>query len=88
MHSSSVTAHVDHWYVRWDSGELFRVSTVDDTSGSVQIEGFDGHTEVLDAHEWDALSLSPIDPPSGWPHRPPSARPGRIRVIWTESTLR
>lgn len=86
MYSTLVLPRLNHWYVRWDCGELFEVTAVNDALRTVQIESFDGHTEVLDESEWTALSVSPTEPPGNWPHHPPGEKT-RPAVIWIEPTL-
>ena len=86
MYSTLVLPRLNHWYVRWDSGELFEVIAVNDALRTVQIESFDGHTEVLDESEWAALSVSPTEPPGNWLHHPSGERTRRA-VIWIEPTL-
>ena len=87
MNLSSQPPRVNHWYIRWDCGEQFEVTEVNQALGTVQIQGLDGHTEVLDESEWHALSISPTEPPGPWPQRTPGGRSARDSVIWIEPTL-
>ena len=80
-------ARAGRWYVRWDRGEVFQVTAVEAASGWVQIEGFDGCGEILDADGWRALSPRPTAPPVGRLRRPNNGTGARTRVIWTEPTL-
>ena len=87
MSPRSPPARTGRWYARWDRGELFQVTDLDEAAGVVTIRGFDGQIETVEASAWRILPLGATEPPRGWPTR--SCGPARksARVIWTEPTI-
>ena len=57
---------IGDWYRRLDKGEAFRVVTVDDASGDVEIQSFDGELDSIEAEEWDGLELERAAEPEDW----------------------
>jgi hypothetical protein len=57
---------VGDWYRRLDKGEPFQVISVDDESGSIEIQSFDGELDSIDVEEWSQLALAPAPPPEDW----------------------
>jgi hypothetical protein len=57
---------IGDWYRRLDKGESFQVIDVDQTSGEIEIQSFDGELDSLDLSEWEGLSVEPASAPQDW----------------------
>lgn len=57
---------VGDWYRRLDKGESFQVVNVDDASGNVEIQSFDGELDSIDKEDWDELELEATAEPPDW----------------------
>jgi hypothetical protein len=57
---------VGDWYRHLDKGDSFQVVGVDDTSGTVEIQSFDGELDSIDAEEWGQLEIAPTAEPEDW----------------------
>jgi len=57
---------VGDWYQRSGTGEIFQVVSLDDASGSVQIQSFDGQLESVEAEDWEELPLAAAAAPEDW----------------------
>ena len=66
MNTVQLPPRIGTWYLRWDKGEVFRVTGHDEQSRSVTIETYDGDTGEIDQLAWDRLSLGLADPPEDW----------------------
>ena len=60
------TPQAGDWYRRLDKGEPFQVISVDEESGSVEIQSFDGELDSIEAEEWTQLELAPAVGPEDW----------------------
>jgi len=49
-----------------DKGEIFQVTSLDEDSGSIEIQNFDGDLDEVDAETWRALPLGLAEPPEDW----------------------
>lgn len=87
MSPRSLPARTGRWYVRWDRGELFQVTDLDEATALVTIRGFDGQIETVEASAWRALPLGPTEPPHDWPTGSLGPASPSARVIWTEPTI-
>jgi hypothetical protein len=47
-------------------GETFQVIGFDERSGTVEIQTFDGSLDEIDEDTWQALRLTPAEPPKDW----------------------
>ena len=59
-------ARIGQWYSRWDKGEMFQVTAVDEPSGTIEIQSFDGELDEIDEESWSALPLGLAEPPEDW----------------------
>jgi hypothetical protein len=57
---------IDQWYARRDKGEVFHVVAVDERTGTVEIQSFDGDIEELDIEGWRELDIELAEPPENW----------------------
>lgn len=57
---------VGTWYKHLDKGYEFRVVSVDEDEGVVEIQHFDGDVEALDMDSWYETNVEPIEPPEDW----------------------
>ncbi len=57
---------VGDWYRRLDKGESFQVVNVDESSGSVEIQSFDGELDSIDSDDWEQLELEATAQPEDW----------------------
>lgn len=57
---------VGNWYEHVDKGQKFEVIAIDEDSGTVEIQYFDGDIEDIDYEAWYELDLEPSEPPEDW----------------------
>ncbi|MEK7207519.1 MAG: DUF6763 family protein [Pseudomonadota bacterium] len=57
---------VSQWYQHLDKGQQFYVTALDEESGTVEIQHFDGDVDEMDLDDWRALDIEPIAPPEDW----------------------
>lgn len=57
---------VSQWYQHLDKGQQFYVTAIDEESGTVEIQHFDGDVEEMDLEDWRALDIEPSAPPEDW----------------------
>ena len=57
---------VQNWYQFLDKGQKFKVVAVDEDSGNIEIQHFDGGVEEIDMDAWDELDIELIEPPEDW----------------------
>lgn len=57
---------VGQWYKDLDSGDLFQVVAVDERSGTVDIQDFEGGLDEFELDEWLHHSLEQAAPPEDW----------------------
>jgi hypothetical protein len=50
-------ARIGQWYQHLDKGEMFVVTGIDDRSGAIEIQTFDGDLDEIEANAWNALPL-------------------------------
>ena len=60
------TPEIGRWYRHLDKGEVFQVVSVDDDSGTVEVQSFGGDLDEIDADTWDTLPLAFAAPPEDW----------------------
>ena len=66
MNTHVGNARIGQWYQRWDKGEIFQVTGVDEVSGTIEIQSFGGDIDELDELTWRALPLTLAEPPEDW----------------------
>ncbi len=57
---------IGNWYSYRDSGDVFQVVALDEDSGTVEIQDFDGAVDELDFDEWKMLRVEAAAPPEDW----------------------
>jgi hypothetical protein len=57
---------VGHWYNHLDKGDLFQVVALDEPSGTIEIQEFDGALDELDLEEWLQMDIEPAAAPEDW----------------------
>jgi hypothetical protein len=57
---------VQNWYQFLDKGQNFRVVAVDEDSGYIEIQHYDGDVEEIEMDIWDELDIEFIEPPEDW----------------------
>jgi hypothetical protein len=57
---------VGDWFRRLDKGESFQVVDVDEASGDIEIQSFDGELDSIEAEEWEQLALERTARPEDW----------------------
>lgn len=65
-HISGLRPRVGEWYRRQDRPQPFHVVAVDEDSGTVDIEYFDGTIDEWPADHWAALEIEPCGAPQDW----------------------
>lgn len=64
--SSETDPIVGNWYQRLDKGQEFQVVAMDEQTGLVEMQHFDGDLEEMDLETWQELDLVPIEEPENW----------------------
>lgn len=57
---------IGQWYLRWDKGEAFQVTGIDEHSKTIEVQTFDGDLDELDEDTWRVLPLGFAEPPEDW----------------------
>lgn len=57
---------VGNWYSHRDKGEMFQVVALDEDSGTIEIQDFDGGIDELELDEWRQLAVVSAAPPEDW----------------------
>ena len=64
--SHELDPKVGRWYRRVDDEQLFKVVSIDEDDGVVEIKRVDGEVEELDSAEWVELDLEPAEAPEDY----------------------
>ena len=64
--SHELDPKVGRWYRRLDDEQLFKVVSIDEDDGLVEIKTFDGDIEELDSTEWVELDLEAAEAPEDY----------------------
>jgi len=64
--SHELDPKVGRWYRRLDDEQLFKVISIDEDEGLVEIKTFDGDVEELDSTEWVELDLEAAETPEDY----------------------
>jgi hypothetical protein len=64
--SHELDPKVGRWYRRLDDEQLFKVVSIDEDDGLVEIKRTDGEIEELDSTEWVELDLEAAEPPEDY----------------------
>lgn len=57
---------VGQWYDHLDKGDLFQVIALDEESGWIEIQEFDGDLDEIDFEEWRQMRIEAAAPPEDW----------------------
>jgi hypothetical protein len=63
---STATPQVGQWYRELDKEGTFQVIDVDQESGTVQIQLFDGGLDSIDLEDWKQMQLESTAEPEDW----------------------
>ena len=63
MNEQVGAARIGQWYQHLDKGEMFVVTGIDDRSGAIEIQSFDGDLDEIEANVWNALPLELAEAP-------------------------
>jgi hypothetical protein len=64
--SHELDPKVGRWYRRLDDEQLFKVVSIDEDEGLVEIKTVDGEIEELDSAEWIELDLEAAEAPEDY----------------------
>jgi hypothetical protein len=64
--SHELDPKVGRWYRRLDDEQLFKVVSIDEDDGLVEIKTVDGEIEELDSTEWVELDLEAAEAPEDY----------------------
>lgn len=64
--SNRLSPIVGNWYSHTDKGEAFQVVALDEYSGTIEIQEFDGGVDEIDFDEWRQLAVVAAAPPDDW----------------------
>ena len=64
--SHELDPKVGRWYRRLDDEQLFKVASIDEDDGLIEIKTVDGQTEELDSTEWVELDLEAAEQPEDY----------------------
>ena len=64
--SHELDPKVGRWYRRLDDEQLFKVASIDEDDGLIEIKTVDGETEELDSTEWVELDLETAEAPEDY----------------------
>jgi len=64
--SHELDPKVGRWYRRLDDEELFKVVSIDEDDGLIEIKTVDGEIEELDSTEWVELDLEAAEAPEDY----------------------
>lgn len=57
---------IGNWYRHLDKGQSFQVVAVDEETGTIELQHFDGDLEEVDRETWMTLPIQPIEEPENW----------------------
>ena len=64
--SHELDPKVGRWYRRLDDEQLFKVASIDEDDGLIEIKTVDGEVEELDSAEWIELDLEAAEAPEDY----------------------
>ena len=64
--SNRLTPIVGNWYSHRNKGETFQVVALDENSGTIEIQEFDGGIDEIDFDEWRQFTVASAAPPDDW----------------------
>jgi hypothetical protein len=57
---------IDEWYRHLDKGQRFVVVAIDEDSGTIEVQDFDGTLEEIEFETWYEMELEPCQAPESW----------------------
>ena len=57
---------IDQWYAYQDKGQRFYVTAIDEATGSIEVQHFDGDIEEFTLDEWRELNIDLSVEPENW----------------------
>jgi len=60
-----IKPEIESWYESID-GTLFKIIAIDDSTGALEVQFFEGDIEELELDEWNQVLARPIAPPEDW----------------------
>jgi len=66
MNGTVGSPEIGQWYERTDNSDIFQVTGLDEESGTIEIQSFDGDVGELDVQVWASLPLQLEQPPEDW----------------------
>ncbi len=57
---------IGNWYQHLDKGQKFEVVAVDEQSGTVELQHFDGDVEEVELEQWYDWDVEPIEAPENY----------------------
>jgi hypothetical protein len=64
--SHELDPKVGRWYRRLDDDQLFKVASIDEDDGLIEIKTADGEVEEVDSTEWVELDLEAAEAPEDY----------------------
>ena len=84
--SHELDPKVGRWYRRLDDEQLFKVASIDEDDGLIEIKTVDGEVEELDSTEWIELDLEAAEAPEDYVDPDDAATRTRKRMTTTTTT--
>lgn len=63
---TDIQPQADHWYLQRGAAQPFLVTAIDEQSGEVEMQLFDGALESIALDDWYQLDIEPAEPPEDW----------------------
>ncbi len=64
--SNRLTPIVGSWYSHRAKGEIFQVVALDEKSGTIEIQEFDGGVDEIEFDDWRQFAVASAAPPDDW----------------------
>jgi hypothetical protein len=61
-----LTPIVGNWYSHRARGDIFQVVALDEKSGTIEVQEFDGGLDEIDFDEWREFAVASAAPPDDW----------------------
>ena len=79
--SHELDPKVGRWYRRLDDEQIFKVASIDEDDGLIEIKTVEGEVEELDSTEWIELDLEIAEAPTGLGFGLCTAHPGGNELL-------
>jgi len=57
---------IGNWYSHRDKGAIFQVVALDEDTGTIELQEFDGGIDEVDLDEWRQLTIDAAEQPEDW----------------------